>query len=397
MAYFLASLILCFGIFLTSCSSQAETPVFIGVNINKTQQSDISILRGAEIAVDEINAAGGLLGHPVVLKVKDTHDNPARGKDNILEFAQEKNLLAVLGGTRTPVALAEIPLIQEHKLIYLSPWAAGTSITQNTYTPNYVFRVSVRDDLANLFLLKSARDLGYQAPCLLLENTAWGRSNQDGFNQAASDLNYPLMTTQWFNLGTQNFSDYLDFFQKKECDIILLVAVSPDGWFFIKRMQESPNHSQTPILSHWGILTGNFKDHMKGVDITKIQLKFLQTFSFLDQRDHPLTQNVIQKYIARYGDADLSSDIFAPTGTAHSYDLIHFLALAVKQAKSFNHEQIRENLEKISSHNGLVKTYNQPFTEQRHDALTIEDYKLAYFNEHGDIIIEAPHRDGGKK
>ena len=85
-------------------------------------KSGEAIRRGVQLAIDQINKQGGLLERPLKLVVRDHRGNPDRGVDNIREFSEMPNLLAVVGGIHTPVALEELPLIHENKIVYLSPW-----------------------------------------------------------------------------------------------------------------------------------------------------------------------------------------------------------------------------------------------------------------------------------
>ncbi len=70
--------------------------------------------------------------------------------------AAMSNVVAILGGIHTPVAMDELKTIHELQMIYLGPWAAGTPVVKNGHSPNYVFRVSVRDEYAGAFLVGSA-------------------------------------------------------------------------------------------------------------------------------------------------------------------------------------------------------------------------------------------------
>ncbi len=119
-----------------------------------------AIYQGAMIAINEINREGGVLDRPLELIVRDHRGNPARGIRNIQTFSQTSDMVAVLGGVHTPVALQELELIHQHQLIYLSPWAAGTAIVDNGYEPNNVFRVSIRDAEAAKVLLAHIQDKG---------------------------------------------------------------------------------------------------------------------------------------------------------------------------------------------------------------------------------------------
>ena len=56
------------------------------------------------------------------------------------------------------MALAQVPVWQELKVPYMGAWAAGTNITRNGQTPNYVFRVSANDDYVDRFLSRYATD-----------------------------------------------------------------------------------------------------------------------------------------------------------------------------------------------------------------------------------------------
>ena len=128
-----------------------QDDIVIGLDADMTlgsAPSGIAIKRGMELAMDEINQKGGLLGKKLSIKVCDHGGISARGIANMIYFSKVKNLVAVMGGFHSPVALSELTTIHNEKLIYLDPWAAATLIVDNGFDPNYVFRVSVRDQHA---------------------------------------------------------------------------------------------------------------------------------------------------------------------------------------------------------------------------------------------------------
>ena len=132
---------------------QVENSIVIGIDADMSSgaaQAGEAIRRGVALALDEINAEGGLLGRPVECVVRDHRGNPSRGVDNITEFAQMRDVLAVVGGIHTPVALQELDVIHREQMLYLDPWAAGTPVVDNGRNPNFVFRVSVRDEYAGV-------------------------------------------------------------------------------------------------------------------------------------------------------------------------------------------------------------------------------------------------------
>jgi branched-chain amino acid transport system substrate-binding protein len=376
--------------FLLCSQSFAETkPLYIGLDADMSavaKAGGIAIQRGAEIAINEINQTGGLLGRKLELIIKDHRGNPARGLVNISEFADQEDLLAILGGVHTSVVLKELPVIHQHKLIFLDPWAAGTPIVDNGFKPNYVFRVSVRDKEAGKVFIDYAKKNGISKIALLLEQTAWGRSNEKSITEFSAKSGVEILGVQWFNWGQKSFDHELSAFNSLDIGAIIMVANAPEGADFIKDLVTQPLLLSLPIISHWGIASGDFVEKVGLDSLNKVKLSVLQTYSF----ERPYNQEKNDFVISRYQDLFDSSvnakTIQAAPGVAHAYDLVHLLALAVKQAASADREAVRSELEKIKTYRGLVKTFQPPFTEQAHDALLAEDYIMSKFDKEGWLV-----------
>ncbi|BCS96806.1 amino acid-binding protein [Desulfoluna limicola] len=368
-------------------NSPRRAPILIGLDADLSSgsaESGLAIRRGIELALDEINAGGGVLGRPLGLVVRDHHGNPTRGIDNIIELSGMPDLVAVVGGLHTPVAMAELPAIHKHRVIYLGPWAAGTPVVDNGYSPNFVFRISVRDSLAGGYLIDQALARGFKHPALLLENTGWGRSNEKAMNTALSHHGMAPTTTQWLNWGAKKVSDQLQAVEASGADVVMLVTNAPEGAVVIKTLADLPEERRMPVISHWGITGGSFFQDTRDV-LPKTDLMFLQTFSFLATASEPRSATVAEAYITRYDDCDTLAHIKSPVGTAHAYDLVHLLARAIRIAGSTDRSRVRDALEQIQHHPGLVRNYAPPFTPTRHDALTRADFHLARFDENGVI------------
>ena len=176
----------------------ADKPICVGLDADLSGSAALggqAIERGARIAISHINATGGVLGRPLALKTMDHRGNPVRGVDNITALAKDPNCVAVLSGVHTPVVLQELPLLHDLQMPMLVPWAAGTPIIDNGFSPNYVFRLSVRDELAGQFFTKKLKAEGYQRIGLLLERTGWGRSNERSFGEASKAQERPQEKT----------------------------------------------------------------------------------------------------------------------------------------------------------------------------------------------------------
>lgn len=382
--------------FFASTATLAETegrPVFLGLDADMSGNAALSgeaIRRGVVLAIDEINAGGGLLGRPLKLVVRDHRGIPARGVDNIEEFAAQDDFVAVVGGIHTPVAMAELKAIHRHKMIYLGPWAAGTPIVANNFSPNFVFRVSVRDEHAGGFLIGAARQRGFKRPGLLLWRTGWGRSNEKAMKAAMARLRMTPGGVQWFNTGQRDITAQINALVASGSDVIMLVANPGDGLVAVRNIAQMDKDSRPPIISHWGITGGNFFGKAQR-EIASVDLSFLQTFSFHGAPFPKRAEALFASYCRKFGSCKSPADVFAPVGTAHAYDLVRMLARAVKRAGTIDREKVRVSLETLARFDGVMRNYRPPFTAQRHDALDATDFRLARFDQNGAIIPVPPH------
>lgn len=371
-------------------------PIVIGLDADMSKgaaKSGEAIRRGLLLAMEEINAAGGVLGRPLSLSVRDHRGTPARGRDNMEAFAAEPDLVAVVGGIHTPVALAQLEAIHRHRLIYLGPWAAGTGVVDNGYAPNYVFRVSVRDEFAGGFLVDAARDRGFRRLGFLLWRTAWGRSNEKAMRDALHRFGEQPAAVAWFNTNQKNMKREIDALVTAGAEVIMLVSNPVDGIVAVREMAGRPAEERVPIISHWGITGGDFFAAV-GDALPKVDLTFLQTFSFYDPPFSAEAERVYSAYCLRFGGCRSPADVIAPVGTAHAYDLVHLLKKGIEQAGSTDRPAVRRSLERLGRHRGLVRVYDPPFTPERHDALDVGDFRLSRFDEKGAIrpVDTAPDR-----
>jgi branched-chain amino acid transport system substrate-binding protein len=329
-----------------------------------------AIRRGLLIAIDEINARGGVLGgRKLELVVRDDEGNPAKGVTIARELVEREKVAAVFGGLHTTVALAQVPVWHELKTPYMGTWAAGTNITRNGRTPNYVFRVSANDDYVDKFLVRYATErLKKGKPGLLLENTAWGQSNEAGLTKYLGEKKLQAVGIEKFNWNDPDMSPQLLRLKSGGADLVVLVANAPEGAQVVK--SRAKIGWDVPILSHWGISGGRFPELTGPLSDGVV---FIQTYSFFGKQ-HARGQHVLKALAAKFN-VKGPEEVTAPVGTANAYDAMHLVALAIEQAKSAEGPPIRDALENLKAElPGLIKTYRRPFTAEQHDALTDEDY-----------------------
>ncbi|MBF0375586.1 MAG: ABC transporter substrate-binding protein, partial [Alphaproteobacteria bacterium] len=240
-------------VLLPLASATASEPVLLAIDAefglpNSTSAQAIEL--GARIAIDQINAAGGVLGRPFALITTDNQSVPARARDNLAELAETKDLVAVLCGRYSPIVLETIDLLHEKKLIMLDPWASADGITDHQHVPSYIFRLSLRDSYAMPTMLRHAVGKGASRVALLVPNTSWGRSNASAAQLAAGPAGVQIVGTEWYNWGDRDFAEKYAALRASGAQAVILVANDMEGSAFAKQVAALPSDRRLPIISH---------------------------------------------------------------------------------------------------------------------------------------------------
>ncbi len=368
---------------LTARRAAAAETVKIGLVAALSGQSAKSgegITRGLTIAIDEINARGGVLGGRMLELVRrDDESNPGKGQTAARELIDKEGAVILFGGIDSPVSLAIVPVVTAAKVPFMGVWAAATKITRNDTSPNYVFRVSAVDVLVDRALIKHAMTVfGSKAPGLMLVNNGWGESNSAGLTAAAEAAGIKLAGIEKFDDKDADMTPQLQRLRQAGADSLILVGNAAPGAQVMKSLQRSA--WQVPVVSHWGISGGRFPE-LAGSSAGKVH--FIQTYSFFGPQN-AVGKRVLTALMAKYPDIKGPGDVTPPVGVANAYDAMQLTALALAKAGSTDGEKLRQGFLGIEKYDGLIKTYTQPFTDSNHDALNENDYVMVRYN--GDRI-----------
>jgi branched-chain amino acid transport system substrate-binding protein len=341
-----------------------------------------AIHAGAQVAVSEINAAGGVLGRPLEIVTKDNRGVPARALNHLREAAADPAVVAVMCGKYSPVAIDLLPEIHRLQMPYLDPWAAADPITDNGYSPNFVFRLSLRDSWALQAMLRQASKARAKRVALLLPNSDWGRSSLRAAERAAVDAKLQIVGIEWFNFGDQSLLLQYRNLLATGAQALLLVANEQEGAMLVKELAALPAAQRLSVIAHWGITGGRFFDTTQAAR-REVDVSVVQTFTFLGKSD-PATTRLLAglRPIIGHGEA---RKVASPAGVAHAYDLVHLLARAIGRAGSTERPAIRAALEQLGPYRGVTRHFARPFTPARHDALGPEDVFMARFAADGAI------------
>ncbi|HEV7603092.1 MAG TPA: ABC transporter substrate-binding protein, partial [Bradyrhizobium sp.] len=266
--------------------AKAEDTVKLGLVAAMSGQSAKSgeaIVRGLSLAIDEINAKGGVLGgRKLELVQRDDESTPPKGLTAARELVFKEKVAVIFGGIDSPVALAMVPLLNKEKVPHVAVWAAGTGITRNGANPNYIFRVSAVDVLVDVKLLDYAKTkYGAKKAGLILVNNPWGESNEKGLIEAVKSMQgMEIAGVEKFENNDVDIVPQLTRLKDKGADVLILVGNAAPGAQVMKARERLS--WKVPVVSHWGISGGRFPE-LTGP--TAGEAHFVQTYSFFGKQN----------------------------------------------------------------------------------------------------------------
>jgi branched-chain amino acid transport system substrate-binding protein len=358
--------------------ARAAEPVKIGLVTALSGQSALAgeaISRGLQLAIDELNAAGGVLGgRKFELVRRDDEANPAKGVVAARELIFREKVAVVFGGLDTPVSMAIVPLINQQKVPFMGPWAAGTGVTKNGADPNFAFRVSAVDEIVDIGMLNYAqKNFKTTKPGLMLINNPWGQSNEKGLAAAMAAKGVTPAGIEKFEGNDVDMVPQLTRLKAAGADTLFLVGNVGPSAQVVKSLDRMG--WKVPIVSHWGPAGGRFTE-LAGPNGKEVH--FVQTYSFFGKQG-PVGEKVIKALMAKYPAIKGPGDITPAVGVANAYDAMHLTALAIAAAGSTDGDAVRQGFYKIDKYEGLIKTYVKPFSPGVHDAVGPDDYVWAQF------------------
>jgi branched-chain amino acid transport system substrate-binding protein len=192
---------------------------------------------GAELAVHEINAAGGLGGRSLALVVEDDRCSPADGVSAFNTImASAKPPVAVLGAVCSGVTLALAPLAESHKVVLISPASTSPKLTG---AGDFIFRVvpsgSVRGKVFAEYLY---HDRGLRKLAVMYINNEGGMGGSSAFKKRFTALGGTVVIEQSYTQGTTDLRAQLMKIKAANTEGVLVGSYPPDTVAMLQQARE---------------------------------------------------------------------------------------------------------------------------------------------------------------
>ena len=191
-------------------------------------QYGLSIRNGLQLALEEINSAGGIKGNKLVLLIEDEQGKKEQAIDVLKKLIFQDKVLMVFGPTLSNSAQAADPIAQAAKVVVF-----GTSNTADGITSigDYVFRNSVTEaDVLPETLRVAIKATNLKKVAVLYGNDdVFTKSGYDAFKKALEALKMPVTTTETFAKGDVDFKAQLTKIKASGADAVVLSALIAEG------------------------------------------------------------------------------------------------------------------------------------------------------------------------
>ncbi|HIO16998.1 MAG TPA: hypothetical protein EYN10_00865 [Gammaproteobacteria bacterium] len=230
-----ASLLMAAGM-LTGLSAQAaKDPVIIGYIGSFDTDTGKSTIRGAEIAIEELNAAGGVLGgRPIKLVKADTREDVIEGIKAYEYLAETEKVEFIISGSIDDVSLGWLPRMAEYRIPTLDTWTSYVGIIDmvvNEYDKYKMYFMNVANDFALATLYVDfgkdilADKMGWKTTVVMQEDTAFGGGVFELVDQMlAPEAGIKIIDHIVYDTNTVDFSPIFNKAVKSKPDFIYLIS-----------------------------------------------------------------------------------------------------------------------------------------------------------------------------
>ena len=313
----------------------AQEPIKIGVvgpHSGPAAYDGTSTLIGAQVAAEEINGAGGLLGgRKIEIVAADSRGIPAESVSAYRKVVTQDKVVAVDCCWFSSSTIATHPTIEELKIptttgVAFLPDAKETKLT-------YLFKFAQTPRLESRFVDYWVKKLNMKRVAFLARNDDWGRATSGVYQARLKELGGTVLSSDYYTPGEKDFYSYLTKVKALNPDGINVVDISATAATQVKQMAElgltaKPLGSDGPITDAFIRLAGKVSE---GVPLVVRYGVTLET---------PRNKGFVSAFRAKRNGED--PDQYAQAG----YDSIHLHADAIKRAGSTDPAKLKAALAK---------------------------------------------------
>ena len=328
------------ALFLTACQGvTSQDPMkigYIGPLTGEAASYGIDTVNGVKLAVDEVNAAGGVNGRQILLMVEDGRCTGADAASAARKLTSVDKVVAIIGGQCSGETLAAAPIAEAAQVPMISPVSSSPDVTA---AGSFVFRNYPSDALKTKVMADAFREKGYAKVAVISENTDFAIAFRNALKMDAGE---DAMTFD--EVVEPNTKDFRSLFTRlKEVPFDIFFPNGQSDTTVAVMMQQFREAGFTqPAISH------DVADSATLGEIAPEAVEGMQVISVTSLGESPFAAT----FRAAYGEPEATM-----TFAAHAYDAANVLFAMLKQGAE-DGPAIRDALLGLESFPGVAGTFH---------------------------------------
>jgi branched-chain amino acid transport system substrate-binding protein len=367
--------------------ASAQEPIkigFFGPITERFAGLGLDAKKGADLAVKQANAAGGINGRKVEMVVYDDRGNRTEAVAVARKLIEQDKVVAIVSGSLSLTSIAAAPIISESKVPMVAAYSNAVGVVKGN---DYVFRwASVADVQGWVLAHHAVQDRKYKKFALLMQDEEYGRGIINGAEKALEKLGGTVVYKKAFPPSEREFRSMMTEIKALEVDAVIMSGLGPP---LTAAGRQGYELGVFPKAQFYVGCDLNEIDWYKGIG--EFGDGTIGSLEFITPTDHPFTKAFMAAYKAEYNETIITHE----AGLA--YDAVRLVLDAIKRGGA-TPEGIRKALADTKSFMNLSGV-NVAYTEIREPMLplalgmwdkNLKDIKLVKFVDDPAMIDPRP-------
>ena len=283
---------------------------------------------GAKLAVEEVNASGGVLGGKFVLKVEDGACNPAQSVSAAEKLITQTKVVAILGAFCSSSSGAVMEVAKKYKIPHMTGVSTSQDLTRQGNP--WFFRATGTSALLGQAFGPTIVKAGAKRVAFLVVNDDWGRAVASSYAKSIKAAGAKVVATEIFSRDDTDLFPYITKIKTRNPDVVISASNTQLAANVTKQLRQLGVKS---ILMGEGAFTSEAYRKLVG----KLALGVVGLVEYIPSIDSAKNKAFVKKYKSRFKEEPSK---FSAAG----YHAVHILAAAIKRAGSTNSEKLRQAL-----------------------------------------------------
>ncbi len=287
--------------------------------------------RSFEMALDEINKAGGVKGEKLELVIEDDTGRPDVGRSVVEKLITKDKVVMVGGGYSSSVTYAVAGVCQQNRMPFLVNTGAADNITSSNW--DYVFRLNPPvSEYAGAIESLLTEVIKPKSVAILYENTLFGTSGAKSFEKTCAKLGLNVVLKEGYESGGIDFKPVLSKVKQLNPDVVYMISYIMDASLLMNQAKEL---KLTPKMFIGGAAGFTMPEFQKNSGVASDRV--ISATLWHQVLNYPGAMDYFNKFKAKYNAA-------TEYHGAEAYAAAYVIADALKRAKSYKNDDIKDAL-----------------------------------------------------